>query len=192
MILNLASRLALTIVALGSLATAQGPAPWRYDLRPGDRLVYSYTFHREVHTDDAQTAVEARFHTQVLIAGERGGVLSAGFQRNRDSADLLVYRIKGKDNLAEERPNFEKRMKARPAQFSEAMEFTASGEPRYSWDTVRESSSHLLPALHEIEVLPPNAVKLGDRWHAMDLLGLNLSGPARSRYTARIAIASAA
>ena len=45
MILKLASRLALNIVALGSLATAEGPATWRYDLRPGDRLVYNYTFH---------------------------------------------------------------------------------------------------------------------------------------------------
>ena len=132
---------------------------WRYDLHPGDRLTYSYTFHREVRSDEAQTAVEAHFHTQVLIAGEQGGIFSAGFQRNRDSANLLVYRIKGKDKLADERPNFEKRMKARPAQFSEAMEFTTSGEPRYSWEIVRESSSHLLPALHEIEVLPRSAVK---------------------------------
>jgi pimeloyl-ACP methyl ester carboxylesterase len=173
MIRKLASRLALSIVAFVSGATAQTAPPWRYDLHPGDRLVYNYSFRREVHTDEAETAVEARFHTQVLIGGERGGLLSAGFQRNRDSAQLLVYRVKGKDKLAEERPNFEKRMQARPAQFSEAMEFTASGGPRYSWDTVRESSSHLLPALHEIEVLPPNAAKVGDRWHAMDLLGID-------------------
>ena len=58
--------------------------------------------------------MEARFHTQVLVASDRGGVFSAGFQRNRDSADLLVYRIKGKDKLAEERPNFLP-MRSRPA-----------------------------------------------------------------------------
>ncbi|PYX29585.1 MAG: hypothetical protein DMG80_14210 [Acidobacteria bacterium] len=161
----------MTIATLASVATAQMPVAWRYDLHPGDRLTYSYTFHREVRSDEAQTAVEAHFHTQVLIAGEQGGIFSAGFQRNRDSANLLVYRIKGKDKLAGERPNFEKRMKARPAQFSEAMEFTTSGEPRYSWEIVRESSSHLLPALHEIEVLPRSAVKT-DRWHAMNLLGM--------------------
>ena len=161
----------MTIATLAPVATAQMPVAWRYDLHPGDRLTYSYTFHREVRSDEAQTAVEAHFHTQVLIAGEQGGIFSAGFQRNRDGADLLVYRIKGKDKLADERPNFEKRMKARPAQFSEAMEFTTSGEPRYSWEIVRESSSHLLPALHEIEVLPRSAVKT-DRWHAMNLLGM--------------------
>lgn len=173
MILKPGSRLVFAIVALGSVATAERPATWRYDLHPGDRLVYSYSFRRQVRTDEAETAVEARFHTQVLIAGEHAGILSAGFQRNRDEADLLVYRVKGKDKLAEERPNFEKRMQNRPAQFSEAMEFTASGAPRYSWEVMRESSSHLLPALHEVEVLPPNAVKAGERWHAMDLLGLD-------------------
>jgi Phospholipase/Carboxylesterase len=164
----------LSAILVIATATAAQTAPgWRYDLHPGDRLVYSYSFSRQVHTDEAETAVEARFHTQVLIAGEREGVLSAGFQRNRDNTDLLLYRIRGKDKLAEERPNFEKRMKARPAQFSEAMEFTSSGEPRYSWEVVRESASHLLPALHEIEVLPPNAVKTSDRWHARNLLGID-------------------
>src|SRR5882724_2119721 len=153
MILKFAPLLTLSIAVFASAATAQS-APWRYNLHPGDRLVYAYTFHREVHTDEVQSTVEAKFHTQVLIAGEHGEVFSAGFQRNRDSANLLLSRIKGKDKLAEERPKFEKRMETRPAQFSEAMEFTASGEPRYSWEVVRESASHLPPALHEIEVLP--------------------------------------
>ena len=161
-----------TIATLAFIASAQTPTAWRYDLHPGDRLVYSYSFHREIHSDEADTVVEARFHTQLLIAAERAGVFYAGFQRNRDNANLIVYRIKGKDKLAEELPNFEKRMQLRPAQFSEAMEFTSSGEPRYSWETVRESSSHLLPALHEIEQLPRNTVKTGDRWPALNLLGI--------------------
>jgi pimeloyl-ACP methyl ester carboxylesterase len=159
------------MAVLASSATAQSAA-WRYNLHPGDRLVYSYTFHREVRTDEVQSTVEAKFHTYIVIAGERSGVFSAGFQRNRNSATLLVYRIKGKDKLTEERPKFEKRMQSRPAQFSEAMEFTASGEPRYSWEIVRESPSHLLPDLHEIELLPRAPVKVGDRWPAMDMLGV--------------------
>lgn len=172
MIFKRISPLVIAISVLAALARAQAPAPWRYDLRPGDHLVYSYSFHREVHSDDAQTAVEAHFRTHVMVAGEQGGILSAGFQRNRESAELLLYRIKGKDKLAEERPKFEKRMQVRPVRFSEAMEFTTSGEPRYSWEIARESSSHLLPALHEIDILPPNAVKVRDRWHSMDLLGI--------------------
>ncbi|HUM05345.1 MAG TPA: dienelactone hydrolase family protein [Terriglobales bacterium] len=160
------------ILALGTLAMAQSPSAWRYDLRPGDRLVYSYTFQRQVKNDQVETSVEARFHTHVLIAGERGGVISAGFQRNRDSAQLLEFRSGGKDRLASERPKFEKRMLTRPVQFSEAMEFNTVGEPRFSWETVRESPSHLLPALHEIEVLPVEVPKTGSRWQGMNLLGI--------------------
>jgi hypothetical protein len=169
-ILKIAPRLALASVAIA--AAAQTPTTWRYDLHPGDHLVYSDTLHREVRSDEVQSVVEAKFHTHVLIAGEHAGVLSAGFQRNQDSANLLVYRIKNKDKLAQERPNFEKRMQARPTQFSEAQEFTPSGEPRYSWEIVRESASHLLPDLHEINALPPRPVKTGERWPALDMLGM--------------------
>jgi dienelactone hydrolase len=97
-------------------------------------------------------------------------MVSAGFQRNRESDDLLVYRVKGKDRTTQERPDFEKRMQSRPTQFSEAMEFTAWGEPRYSWEIARESYSHLLPAVHEIEVLPAKEVRPGERWPGMNLL----------------------
>lgn len=161
-----------TTLALCCLSAAQTPSSWRYDLRPGDRLVYSYSFHRQTRADDAESEIETRFHTQVVVAGERGGIISAGFQRNRESADLLVYREKGKDKLARERPDFEKRMQARLTQFSEAMEFTALGEPRYSWEVARENYSHLLPALHEIEVLPRSEVQVGQRWPGLSLLGI--------------------
>lgn len=163
----------IAILALCALAHPQTPSTWRYDLRTGDRLVYSYTLHRQVRSEQAESAVEARFHTQVLIAGVRDGIISAGFQRNRDNAELVTYRLKGKDKLADERPNFEKRMQTRPSQFSEAMEFNTVGEPRYSWEVARETPSHILPALHEIEVLPVNAPKSGDRWHAVNLLAMN-------------------
>ena len=161
------------ILALCALANAQTPSRWRYDLRAGDRLVYTYTFRKQVGSEEAETVIEARFHTQVLIAGVHEGVISAGFQRNRDSAQLVSYRVKGKDKLAEERPNFEKRMRVRPSQFSEAMEFNTVGEPRYSWEVARETPSHILPALHEIEVLPLNPPKSGNRWDAMNMLGMN-------------------
>jgi acetyl esterase/lipase len=170
--LTLATRLAFTFFAFAVSAIAQTDVRWRYNLHPGDHFVYSYTVHREIRSEDAQTTVEAKFHTHVLITGERGGLISAGFQRNRDSAALLASRIKGKDKLAEERRKFETRMQARPTQFSEAMELTTSGEPRYSWEIVRESPSHLLPDLHEIAVLPPGPVKVGDRWAATDMLGV--------------------
>jgi len=154
------------------LTAAQAPSNWRYDLRPGDRLVYSYSVHRQTRSEDAESETEARFHSQVVIAGEHDGVISAGFQRNREAADLLVYREKGKDRLAHERPDFEQRMQRRPTQFSEAMEITPLGEPLYSWEFARESYSHLLHALHEIEILPPGTIRTGQRWPGMNLLGI--------------------
>ena len=168
------SRLIVSALAASASLVAQGTPSWRYDFRTGDHLVYRYTFHRQVRSNESETVIEARFHTHVLIADVRGGVISAGFQRNRDSADLLTSRIKGKDKLAEERPKFEKRMQARPAQFSEAMELNTVGEPQDSWEVARESPSHILPALHEIEVLPVHAPgKPGDQWHGMNLLGMD-------------------
>lgn len=161
----------VTPLAFCWLTAAQTPANWRYDLRPGDRLTYSYSFHRQTHSDDAESETEAQFHSQVVIAGEHGGIFSAGFQRNRESAALLAYRVKGKEKLAQEQPNFAKRLQSRPIQFSEAMEFTALGEPQDFWEVVRESYSHLLPALHEIEVLPPGAVQTGQRWPGWSMLG---------------------
>jgi pimeloyl-ACP methyl ester carboxylesterase len=161
-----------TTLAFCCLSAAQAPSSWRYDLRPGDRLVYSYSFHRQTRSDGTESETDARFHTQIVVAGERGGIISAGFQRNRESADLLVYREKGKDKLARERPAFEKRMQTRLTQFSEAMEFTAFGEPRHSWEVAREGYSHLLPALHEVEVLPPSGVQTGQRWPGKNLLGI--------------------
>lgn len=165
--------LVLAATLVSCLTVAQEPSSWQYDLRPGDRLVYSYSFHWQTRSDDAESETDAHFHTQVVVAGEDGGIVSAGFQRNRESAELLVYRVKGKDKLAQERPNFEKRMQNRPTQFSEAMEFTASGEPQYSWEVARESYSHLLPALHEIEILPPGTVQFGQRWPGGNLLGID-------------------
>lgn len=163
--------LAATIAFCGFAATQTAPT-WRYDLRPGDRLVYSYSFHRQFRSDDAESKTEARFHTQVVVTGAHEDIISVGFQRNREAADLLVYREKGKDRLSRERPDFEKRMQRRPAQFSEAMELNELGEPRYSWEIARESSSHLLPSVHEIELLPPRPVAPGQRWPGVNPLGL--------------------
>lgn len=165
-------RVLIVNFALCGLAMAQALPSWRYDLHPGDHLVYAYTFHREIHSDDTDSVIEARFHTHVLIGGVREGITTAGFQRNRDSSELQAYHVKGKDKLSEERPKFEKRMRARPTQFSEAMEFNAIGEPQYSWEVARESPSHLLPALHEVEVLPVNAPKPGEKWRATNPLGM--------------------
>jgi hypothetical protein len=109
----------------------------------------------------------------VLVAGSEPGRLSLGFQRNRQSAELTLYQVKGKDRLAKEQPNFQKRMETRPSRFSEAMEISATGEPRYSWEMARESPSHILGVLHEVLNLPPVVVKQGEGWRGRTLSALD-------------------
>ena len=91
----------------------------------------------------------------MLVAGANADRISLGFQRNREAAELTEYRSKGKDRLAKESPDFQARMKKRPSRFSEAMEISPTGEPRYSWEIARETSIRLLDALHEVMSLPP-------------------------------------
>jgi hypothetical protein len=165
------SRIAVFILAAAIGAGAQTPPSWRYDLRPGDHLVYRYELHRKSHAEDSESEVEVHFRTHVLVAGESGGHYSVGFQRNRESAQLSAFHEKGKDKLASQRVEFEKRMRTRPSHFSEAMEVTAVGEPQFTWEMARESYSHLLPALHEIEVMPGHEPKPGEKWAGGSPLG---------------------
>ena len=158
---------------IASAAFAQTPPPWHYDLRPGDHLIYRYTLERNLQGEETQTQVLARFQTHVLVSGASSTQITLGFQRNRQSADLTQYQVKGKDRLAKELPNFQVRMRARPSRFSEAMDISPTGEPRYSWEMARESPSHILAALHEVMSLPPVAVKQGENWRSSTNLAVD-------------------
>jgi pimeloyl-ACP methyl ester carboxylesterase len=164
------------VTSIASLAAAQTSPAWRYDLRPGDHLIYRYSFHRqtESNNNDEQSQVDLRFRTHVLVTGETAGRISLGFQRNREAADLTQYISKGKDKLAHELPDFQKRTQARPSRFSEAMEVSAIGEPRYSWEMARETSSHIVDALHEVMTLPPLPLAKGETWRGSSTLGFDL------------------
>jgi pimeloyl-ACP methyl ester carboxylesterase len=150
------------------LAGGQAQPAWRYDLRPGDHLIYRYTFHKSSESksdsDNEQFQLDVRFRTHVLVTGNSGDRISLGFQRNRESAELTEDRIKGKDKLAHERPEFDKRMQSRPVHFSEAMEVSATGEPRYAWEIARETNSHIVDALHEVMMLPSVSLTKGETW----------------------------
>src|SRR5215472_18201635 len=115
---------AVILLSLASAASAQSNLPWRYNLHAGDHLVYRYTFERDVPGGETQTKTRAAYTTHVLIVGEQSGRLSVGFQRNRQSAELLLYNEKGKDKLAQQQPGFQRRMAERPTRFAEANEFT--------------------------------------------------------------------
>ena len=161
------------ILFISSMAVAQD-APWRYGFRSGDHLVYRYSFQKHTQAEDSESQVEVRFRTHVLVAGENGGLISLGFQRNRDEAELTLSRRKGKDRLAQDRADFNKRMRTRQSRFSEAQEISDSGDPRYSWEMARETYSHVLDALHEVMSLPPVALKKGEAWRGSIVLGLDL------------------
>jgi hypothetical protein len=166
--------IAIVIVTLICLAHAQDKTAWHYDLLPGDHLTYRYTFHRQGQSDEAQLQTEARFRTHVLVTAISAGRISLGFQRNRESAELTQYRSKGKDKLAQEQVDFNRRMQKRPSRFSEAMEISPTGEPRYPWEVAREAPSHLLDSFHEVMNLPPMSLAKGEAWRGSTLLGLDI------------------
>ncbi len=165
---------AVILSSVACLATAQTAPAWRYDLRTGDHLIYRYSFHRQRQSNDEQTQSETRFRTHVLVTGENAGRISLGFQRNREAANLTRFVSKGKDRLAHEQPEFQKRMQARPSRFSEAMEVSASGEPRYPWEIAREAYSDIIDALHEVVTLPQVALAEGETWRGGATLGFDL------------------
>jgi pimeloyl-ACP methyl ester carboxylesterase len=154
------------------MASAQTSPPWRYDLRTGDHLIYRYTFQRRTQSDEEQTQIDARFRSHVLVVGEDPEHISLGFQRNREAAEMTEYLSKGKDRLAHEKAEFEKRMRTRHSHFSEAMETSATGEPLYPWEFARETYSYLIGALHEVMSLPPITLAKGAAWRSA-LTGLD-------------------
>lgn len=161
------------MTAWSCAAFAQAP-PWRYDFRPGDHLTYRYTFHRETKSDENEEfVVNLRFQTHVLVAGTTKAGIFLGFQRNREAAELTKYTEKGKDRLARELPDFQKRLQARPSRFSEAMEISPAGEPQYTWEMARETSSHLLDVVHEVMSLPPDLPAKGAVWRGRTRLLLD-------------------
>jgi pimeloyl-ACP methyl ester carboxylesterase len=152
--------------------SAESIAAWKYDLRPGDHLTYRETIERESRGEAYEAKTRAKFTSHVLVTGERGDVFNVGFQRNRDSAELLAYREKGKDRLHQQLLDLNARIAKRPARFSEANEISASGEPQSYWEAARESPSKILLAVHEIEMLPTRPVAVGESWPGANLLGL--------------------
>jgi pimeloyl-ACP methyl ester carboxylesterase len=148
---------------------------WRYDLRPGDHLIYRYTTQRQSQDKDEQFKVEARFRTHVMVVAADAERISLGFQRNREAAELTESRSKGKDNLARAQADFQKRMQKRPSQFSEAMEISPAGEPRHSWEVARETPIRYIDFFHEVMNLPLILMAMGEVWRNSPLLGLDLT-----------------
>ena len=153
---------------------ASGPAPavLRYDLQPGDHLVYRQRLERGIRSAIVDSRSEAEWENHVLVLAERSGSWRVGIQRNRTRAELLRYREGGRDRLESERPAFVEGLAKRGAAFAETSWLTPSGAALLPWAAAREATSERLPFFHEIEPLPAGPVGAGVSFASPGLLGL--------------------
>ena len=154
----------------------------RYDLRPGDHLVYTQRFEREAVTDEYDFLTKGQWNSHVLVIAEQNGRLSVGFQRNRVTSEVLRYKESGKDRLEQIRKELADDLKSRPVSFAEANSFDLLGWPAGPWSAARESAGgRLLMGLHEIEGLPDHPVQVGDTWKSSSILDFTYRGAAWER-----------
>jgi dienelactone hydrolase len=164
------------LLALAAVPTpvqaAPAPVALRYDLRPGDHLVYRQRLERGRKTASVESLSEAEWESHVLVLAERGGSWRVGIERNRTRAELLRYREDGRDRLEAERPAFVEGLAKRGTTFAETSWLTPSGAALLPWAAAREATSERLPFFHEIEPLPAAAVAPGASFASPGLLGL--------------------
>jgi pimeloyl-ACP methyl ester carboxylesterase len=158
---------------LALAAEAAPPAP-RYDLRPGDHLVYRQRLERGLKSRGADSLSETEWESHVLVLAERGGSWRVGIQRNRTRAELLRYRRDGADRVEEERPAFADALAKRGRVFAETNWITPSGAGLLPWAAAREAASERLPLVHEIEPLPSTPLVPGRCVTFPGLLGLSM------------------
>jgi predicted esterase len=161
----------LGVAPLPSAAAAE-PRVLRYDLRPGDHLVYRESLERTVHSarEEQQARLAWEAHLLVTDAGE--GHWRVGVQRNRTQAELLKYARNGRDAIAEGRAAFAEQLAARGPSFAEANWVTPQGIGLLAWSAVREASSERLPFFHEVEPLPTSPVAIGTSFESAGVLAL--------------------
>jgi dienelactone hydrolase len=156
----------------GAPAASAAPVVLRYDLRPGDHLVYRQVLGRAVTSASVDSRSEAEWESHVLVLAERDGSWRVGIQRNRTRADLLAYRENGRDRLESERASFAESLAKRGTSFAETSWLTVSGSALLPWAAAREATSERLPFFHEVEPLPAAAVGVGGSFASPGLLGL--------------------
>jgi pimeloyl-ACP methyl ester carboxylesterase len=164
--------LALAGPQAGRVPAAATPIVLRYDLRPGDHLVYRQRLERSVRSASVDSRSEAEWESHVLVLAERDGSWRVGIQRNRTRADLLRYREDGRDRLESERAVFAEALAKRGTAFAETSWLTPSGNALLPWAAAREAVSERLPFFHEVEPLPAAAVRVGDSFASPGVLGL--------------------
>lgn len=174
-----AAALALALAGLPRPApVAPAPLLLRYDLEPGDHIVYRQRLERAVRAAAVDSRSEAEWESHLLVLAERDGSWRVGIQRNRTRGELLRYREDGRDRLEEERAAFAEALAKRGTSFAEANWLTPAGAPLLPWAAAREAASERLPFFHEVEPLPSGAVTPGGAFASPGLLGLPMKAVA--------------
>jgi dienelactone hydrolase len=151
-----------------------GPSVLRYDLRPGDHLVYHQRLERGLRSARVDSQSVAEWESHVLVLAEREGSWRVGVQRNRTRAELLRFREDGRDRVESERHAFAEALAKRGTSFAETSWLTPSGASLLYWAAAREAASERLPFFHEIEPLPAGAVAAGASFVSPGVLGLTM------------------
>jgi pimeloyl-ACP methyl ester carboxylesterase len=149
------------------------PVELRYKLAPGDRLAYREVFEKEGTSPDAFFKAQIVLSNQVVVLDTVAGKSLIGIQRNRQSAELLESRERGKNTLALQKPGFEQRMAARPVRFADSNLFSATGRAQIPLEVLREANSKLLYRIAEIMPLPVTPVQVGSEWD-LGIFGLGM------------------
>jgi pimeloyl-ACP methyl ester carboxylesterase len=165
---------AAALLVAFAAASGAAPAVLRYDLRPGDHLVYRQSLERGTRSASVESRSEAEWESHVLVLAERSGSWRVGIQRNRIRAELLLYREDGHDRLESERGAFVEALAKRGTVFAETSWLTPSGASLLPWSAVREATSERLPFFHEIEPLPDGPVGASAPFVSPGLLGLTM------------------
>ncbi len=172
-ILFCALALAPPSAGLAVSALAEEPrVELRYDLRPGDHLTYHQVFKREFTGAKLSFLTRAAWTNHLLVTGEQNGSLVVGIQRNRTRAQLLSYKEGGRNRLSRQQPIFAQQLARRSPHFAEANLFDSRGQAKLPWIAVREWTSEVLFALHELEAVPDQSVGPSDSWTGTNPLGL--------------------
>ena len=161
---RLSSVVLLVLLADGSGYSQSAPVELRYKLAAGDRMVYREVFDREGKSPDSTFHAQIVLTNQLVVVDEAVGRFLVGAQRNRQSAELLESHERGKDTLAQQKPDFEQTMAKRPVRFYDTNLFATTGQMLLPPQVLREANSKLLYGIKEIMPLPVTAVKVGSEW----------------------------